>query len=85
MTQYGIFLEFQRDTDSAFDVNLLGHRFDGFDEAINHLETMSFNRTEELHGETFWAVDEDELPDGYKLLVYYVDEIDDYDLKYYAI
>lgn len=69
----------------TYDVNLLGYRFDTSEEAIKHLEEMSDNRVDEMAGEHYWAVDANDLPEGYKFLVYYVDEINDFDLDRYAI
>lgn len=85
-TKFGIFLEHQLETESDWDVSLLGYRFDDQGEADFILNDWSGGHSEvATDGEHFWAVPESDLPYGYKLLVYYVGKINAYDLERYAI
>lgn len=83
---YGIFLEHQLATEETFDVSLLGYRFDTHHEAVDYLDEHVYGSIEvDGLGQHYLPIDEDDMPFGYIHLVYFVDEIEDYDLKNYSI
>ena len=79
---YGIFMEYGLVGNPNDEYFLLGYRFEDFESALAKMESMSDGKYEiDATGEHFWAVPEDSLPEGYRMMVYFIDRINEYDLK----